>query len=191
MAARSKETGPRGGLPSPALPGSGPWGSPFSLGGGPSSRRCRRCPSRSAPGRPAAIECSLLSPVPVVISCSRSAGTLHHGSRPAHSACCRLRMLAICGGHLPRTATDAVMGADRMPDRGRDLGLGVLALSREVTGEQRLGTRREQLPGMRRPPRDGSGLDGLCLCGIPASIFSPTRRPRGCWCWWLMCRSVV
>jgi hypothetical protein len=30
MAARSKD-GPRGGLPSPALPGSGSWGSPFSL----------------------------------------------------------------------------------------------------------------------------------------------------------------
>jgi hypothetical protein len=47
-------------------------------------------------------------------------------------------VLAVGGCYLASAATQAVMGADRLPDRGHDLGLGVLAAGRQVTGEQRL-----------------------------------------------------
>ncbi len=70
---------------------------------------------------------------------------LDDGPGPSHPVCCRLRVIAVCGGNLGHAATDAVMGADRMPYRGRDLDLGIFAPSREVTGEERLGPGREQL----------------------------------------------
>jgi len=47
-------------------------------------------------------------------------------------------MLTVGGCYLPSAATQAVMGADRLPDRRHDLGPGVLAAGRQVTGEQRL-----------------------------------------------------
>jgi hypothetical protein len=46
-----------------------------------------------------------------------------------------------------------------MPDRGRDLDLGVLALSREITGEQR----REELSGMGWFVVQDGGAHRRCL----------------------------
>ena len=50
---------------------------------------------------------------------------LDDGSGPPHPACSRLRVLAVRGGYLRRAAADAAIGAERVPDRRRDLGLSV------------------------------------------------------------------